>query len=142
VNQPLLLSNLRDKLSFMGEGPCYRQGSPMSVSQMKDQQAYKIRQIKDELTAAGYSSLAQQAKVLGLSRSTAWVVLRGNHKGSGLTVSVLNRMLAAPLPSGVRTRIEEYVEEKAFGLYGHNRKQRSRFTARLNLTGASDMHVG
>jgi hypothetical protein len=101
---------------------------------MKDRQSRKIRQIREGLVAAGFLTLNEQAKVLGLSRSTTWTVLRGEHKSSGLSVTIINRMLAAPqLPASVRARIEEYVEEKAAGLYGHNRMQRTRFTARLTL---------
>jgi hypothetical protein len=101
---------------------------------MKDRQSQKIRQIRDALIAAGFLTLDEQAKVLGLSRSTTWTVLRGNHKGSGLSVGLINRMLAATqLPSLARATIEEYVEEKAAGLYGHGTIQRSRFIARLRL---------
>jgi hypothetical protein len=39
-------------------------------------------------------------------------------------------MLYSPeLPPNVRVTILEYVEEKLAGLYGHNKKQLSRFTA-------------
>jgi hypothetical protein len=41
-------------------------------------------------------------------------------------------MLAAPeLPPLARTKILEYVEEKADGLYGGSRSQRRKFAARL-----------
>jgi hypothetical protein len=41
-------------------------------------------------------------------------------------------MLAAPeLPALARTKILEYVEEKAAGLYGGGRSQRRKFAARL-----------
>jgi hypothetical protein len=102
------------------------------LAKMKERQSHKIREMREALVAAGLRSLDEQAKVLGLSRSTAWSVLRGNHKSSGLSVTIINRMLAAPqLPPRVRARIEEYVEEKAAGLYGHSEMQRIRFTARL-----------
>jgi len=43
-------------------------------------------------------------------------------------------MLAAPkLPPSARTRILEYVEEKAAGLYGGSRGQRRKFAARLSI---------
>jgi hypothetical protein len=43
-------------------------------------------------------------------------------------------MLAAPeLPSLARTKIHEYVEEKAAGLCGGSRSQRRTFAARLSI---------
>ena len=43
-------------------------------------------------------------------------------------------MLAAPeLPPLARTKILEYVEEKAAGLYGGSRSQRRKFAARLSI---------
>jgi hypothetical protein len=43
-------------------------------------------------------------------------------------------MLAAPeLPPLARTKVFEYVEEKAAGLYGGSRSQRCKFAARLSI---------
>jgi hypothetical protein len=51
-----------------------------------------------------------------------------------VSASVINRMLAAPeLPPLARTKILEYVEEKAAGLYGGSRSQRRKFAARLSI---------
>ena len=42
-------------------------------------------------------------------------------------------MLASPqLPSGVRTKILEYVDEKVAGRYGHSTAQRRKFIARIS----------
>jgi hypothetical protein len=99
-----------------------------STREMKERQAAKIREIGDALRAAGYRSLGQQAKALGLPRSTAWTVLAAQHKGSGLSAEVVARMLAAPnLPDGPHQRLLEYIAEKVAGLYGHCGKQRLRF---------------
>jgi oligoribonuclease (3'-5' exoribonuclease) len=69
---------------------------------------------------------------LGLPRSTTWTLLVSNHKASGLSATVINRMLAAAqLPPLVRARIFEYVDEKTAGLYGHSKIQLRRFAARL-----------
>src|SRR3954447_15682274 len=88
--------------------------------QMKELQSAKIREIGDALRAAGYLALDEQARALGLPRSTAWTLLRATHKGSGLTTSVISRMLLAqPLPPTVREKLVEYLSEKAGGLYGH-----------------------
>jgi predicted DNA-binding transcriptional regulator AlpA len=102
-------------------------------AEMKARQSAKIRELADAARVAGYLTLDQQAKVFGLARSTAWTITNASHKASGLSASTINRMLAAPeLPQLVRTKILEYVEEKAAGLYGGSRSQRRRFTARLN----------
>ena len=85
----------------------------------KDRQAAKIRALGEALAAAGFLALDERAKVLGLCRSTAWTVLRGNHKASGLSATTINRMLAAPsLPPSVRAILLEYIEEKTAGVYG------------------------
>ena len=90
--------------------------SASCLSELKARQSSKIRKIRQALVAAGFDTLTRQAAVLGLSRSTTWAVLRGNHKGSGLSTSVINRILRSQeLPPTVRRIIEEYVQEKLFG---------------------------
>ena len=104
-----------------------------SGNQRKLQQSAKIREIGEALAASRVHTLDRKAEVLGLSRSTTWTLLQGNHKSSGLSVIVINRMLAAPgLPPQVRTKILEYVEEKAAGRYGHSKTVRRRFVMRLS----------
>ena len=98
------------------------------------QQSSKIKELAEAVKSAGFLTLDEQAKALGLSRSTAWTILKASHKASGLSGSIINRMLAAPeLPPLVRTKILEYVEEKAAGLYGGSRSQRRKFSARLSI---------
>jgi hypothetical protein len=93
-------------------------------SHVKARQASKIREIGDALIALGYLALDEQAKALGLARSTVWTILRADHKNSGLSATVINRMLAAPhLPPLVRAIILEHVEERVAGLYGHSKLQ-------------------
>jgi len=100
---------------------------------MKARQSSKIRELAEAVEAAGFVTLDEQAKVLGVARSTAWTIRRASHKASGLSASIINRMLAAPeLPLLVRAKILEYVGEKAAGLYGGSQNQRRRFTARLS----------
>jgi len=104
------------------------------ISEMKVRQSSKIRELGDALITAGFITLDQQAKALGLSRSTTWTVLKGKHKCSGLSATVINRMLMSPqLPPIARAKIVEYVQEKAAGLHGHNIMQLRRFTARLSI---------
>jgi predicted DNA-binding transcriptional regulator AlpA len=106
---------------------------PLTAS-MKARQSSKIRELAEALKSAGFVTLDEQAKALGLSRSTAWTIRRACHKASGLSASLINRMLAAPeLPPLVRSKIREYVEEKAAGLYGGSRSQRRKFAARLSI---------
>lgn len=107
-------------------------GGPKPIT-MRERQSDKIRQFRDGLAAAGFITLDEQARALGLCRSTAWTILKGKHKGSGLSATTIDHILLAPqLPSVVRSEILEYVEEKVAGLYGHSKEQRSRFIARLS----------
>ena len=107
---------------------------------MKARQAVKIRQLGETLVAAGFRQLDEQARVLGLSRSTTWTILHGNHKNTGLSASVIKRMLAQPrLPALVRRKIREYVDEKSAGMYGHNPMQVRRFIAALSTLPPSEL---
>jgi hypothetical protein len=109
---------------FMSKGP--------TLNEMKARQSCKIRELGDALITAGFRTLDEQAKALGLGRSTTWTVLKGNHKASGLSTSIINRMLMSPqLPQCARTKIVEYVHERASGLHGHNQKQLRKFVGRL-----------
>ncbi len=93
------------------------------TARMKARQSSKIRELAEAVKSAGFLTLDEQAKALGLSRSTAWTIRKASHKASGLSASIINRMLAAP----------EYVEEKTAGLYGGSRSQRRKFAARLSI---------
>jgi len=98
----------------------------------KARQASKIRELGEALVHGGVLTLDEQAKVLGLARSTTWTILKASHKASGLSASVVRRMLAAPrLPHAVRAKILEYVTEKSAGHYGHEAKQIRRFITGL-----------
>src|SRR3954463_1599409 len=82
-----------------------------ATSSAKARQAAKIKELRVVLLAAGFVSLGRQAAALGLSRSTTWHVLCGNHKSSGLSASVIERMLSFPsLPPEARKVIEEYLQ--------------------------------
>src|SRR5437870_3903816 len=65
-------------------------------ARMKARQSSKIRELVEAVKSAGFSTLDEQAKALGLSRSTAWTIRKTSHKASGLSASIINRMLAAP----------------------------------------------
>jgi hypothetical protein len=122
-------------------GDGVQKGCTLSLAEMKARQTSKLRQLADALIAAGFVSLGEQAKVLGLSRSTTWTVLGANHKGSGLSAAIANRILAAPrLPPLVRSALVEYVAEKAAGLYGGSVAQRRRFAERLSIDAGKARH--
>jgi hypothetical protein len=107
--------------------------SQKDVSKMKERQRQKIKEIGVVLCSADYVSLDEQARALGLCRSTTWVILQANHKSTGLTVGLITRMLQAPeLPSAVRATVLQYAEDKAAGLYGHPDSVRQRFTVALD----------
>jgi len=108
---------------------------------MKAQQSAKIGELRQALLDAGFVPLDHQAAVLGLSRSTAWTVLNGNHKASGLSAAVIKRMLGSPqLPPKARQILVEYIEQKTIGIYGHSKNQVQRFRARL-LDGFADRNM-
>jgi hypothetical protein len=99
-----------------------------TMTEMRERQSAKIRELKVALIRSGIFTLDGQAEVLGLCRSTAWTILKGNHKASGLSAATINQILAAPrLPPFVRVKILEYCEEKAAGRYGHSKSQRRKF---------------
>jgi len=86
------------------------------------------------LVASGFVSLDAQAAVLGLSRSSTWMILNRNHKASGLSCSVIKRIMrSAQLPEAARDKLEEYVQERLMGKYGHPRQCLRRFRAQLSI---------
>jgi hypothetical protein len=110
----------------------HRSDAPTSISAMKARQCAKIADLRRVLSVAGYHSLDQRAIALGLSRSTTWVILQANHKSSGLSGSVIKRMLRSrELPPAARKWIEEYVAEKLTGAYGHKRNRLRIFRAQV-----------
>ena len=109
-------------------------GAPLKskLTEAKARQATRIRELGSALTASGLVTLGEQARALGLSRSSAWAVLKANHKTSGLAAGTINQMLSSPaLPPRARVTILTYIEEKLAGLYGHNKAQLRRFAAGL-----------
>ena len=111
----------------------------LTERELKARQSSKIREIGEALITAGFVSLnaqANQAKVFGLPRSTAWTILSAKHKGTGLCARIICRMLSSgELPVLVRAKIMEYAQEKAAGIYGGTQRQRRGFTAKLTLRG-------
>src|SRR6266478_9905874 len=58
------------------------------TARMKARQSLKIRELAEALKSAGFLTLDEQAKALGLSRSTAWTIRKASHKASGLSASI------------------------------------------------------
>ena len=108
----------------------------LTNSNIKATQCSKIRELRQALVEAGHLTLDQQTESLGLGRSTAWAILQGNHKSSGLSAATIKRMLTSQqLPPPARKILLEYVEEKLAGAYGHNQTQLRRFRERLGANG-------
>jgi hypothetical protein len=102
-------------------------------SDQKSRQAAKIAELANAIEQAGLLRLDEQAKALGLERSTAWTILQGNHKASGISAKIINRMLTSiHLPQNVRAVLIEYIEEKAAGIYGHGNKECKKFVEKLS----------
>lgn len=98
----------------------------------KSKQVTKIAAIREALIRTGYDTLQRQATVLGISRSTAWNLLKAPHKASGLSANTIRKILSSPkLPLSTREIVEDYVEEKLTGVYGHNPHQLRRFRNKL-----------
>ena len=88
--------------------------------QAKKRQTSKLTEIRKALIAAGYCTTGQQALALGVGRSTAWALLNRD-KRYGPSSVVLKRILSSPnLPLAVRRKVEEYINEKIAGRYGHS----------------------
>jgi hypothetical protein len=69
--------------------------------------------ISAALIASGYTSLDQQAKALGLHRSTAWTIVKAKHKLDRLSTKTTKRILANPdLPPSVRCVMPQYLAER------------------------------
>jgi hypothetical protein len=99
---------------------------------MKARQAAKIRKLQHALVDAGFLTLDEQSKALGLARSTTWTILRASHKGSGLSAAIIKRMLLSPqLPPLARRKILEYATDKLAGVYGGSRRHRLKFFERM-----------
>jgi len=114
--------------------PSFQAGGTPVVAEMKARQASKIKELGHALVDAGFLTLDEQSKALGLGRSTTWTILRASHKGSGLSAAIIKRMLLWPqLPPLARSIILEYTRDKLAGVYGGSRAQRRRFFARLSI---------
>jgi hypothetical protein len=110
-------------------------------SKAKARQASKLAEIRKTLIAAGYDTTAKQALALGISRSTAWVVLNRDNR-AGPSAVVIKRILSSPdLPPAVRRKIAEYINEKIAGLYGHGKNRTRWFRDQFRAPVSNDGQV-
>ena len=69
--------------------------------------------ISEALIASGYTSLDEQAKALGLPRSTTWTIIKKKHKLGRLSGKTVNCILTNPqTPAAVRTVVQQYAVKK------------------------------
>ena len=93
---------------------------PIPSRAWKARQRVKIGELRQALLDAGFVYLDQQAGALGLTRSTTWSVLKGAHKATGLTASVIRRMLSSPtLPPDARPLLIILVVVLVLGALGY-----------------------
>jgi hypothetical protein len=98
----------------------------------KERQALKLAEIREALVTAGYNTIAKQAAVLGLGQSTAWVVLNRDRR-YGPSAKVIKRILSSPqIPKRVRRKVEQYIEEKVRGTYGHSEQRMQWFSEQFH----------
>ena len=82
-----------------------------------------VQQIADALVGAGYASLDEQAKALGIHRATAWTIIKTKHKLGCLNAKTTERMLANPeLPQCIRDVLQRYATETP--CFGQRSKRR------------------
>jgi hypothetical protein len=125
--EELMLQNLPASLKGVRDSSRTR-----LLADIRSTHSLKIRELGQALIATGFLTLDEQAKALGVPRSTAWTIVAARHKKSGLSAKLITRMLASQsLPPLVRAKIIEYREEKTAGLYGGTTAQRARFSASL-----------
>jgi len=75
-----------------------------------------LQQIREALVQSGYTKLDQQAKALGVHRSTAWTLVKTRHKLGRLSAKTTQRILANPdTPPSVRSVIQKYLAERSLG---------------------------
>jgi hypothetical protein len=104
----LLLTFIVRRMASAAEGFPLNNLSERAAGLIARQRA--VAAITEALVQSGYKSLDAQAQALGLSRSTAWTVIRRKHKLGRLHTNTAMKMLASPaLPVPVRAAIEAYV---------------------------------
>jgi hypothetical protein len=74
----------------------------------------ELARISDALIASGYTSLDEQAKALGIGRSTAWTITKNKHKLGRLSAKTVDRILNNPqTPPSVRAIVQQFKKIKS-----------------------------
>lgn len=72
-----------------------------------------LQRISEALIASGHTSLDEQAKALGINRSTAWTIIKTKHKLGRLSTKTTKRILSNPnTPPPVRAVVLRYLAER------------------------------
>ena len=67
-----------------------------------------LQRLAAALAAGGYDTLDEQAKALGIHRSTAWTIVKCKHKLGRLNIKTRKKMLNNPhLPPAVRAILQD-----------------------------------
>jgi hypothetical protein len=91
----------------------------------------ELQSISEALVSSGYTSLDQQAKALGVGRSTAWTITKNKHKLGRLSAKTINRILINPqTPANVRQVIQQYVAKRCAAIHG---KRKMRLMSSLSV---------
>ena len=86
----------------------------------------RIQQISEALIASGYTSLDEQARALGIHRSTAWTIIKTKHKLGRLSAKTTSRILANPdTPPMVRVVVQRYLAERSDATASGDYRRRS-----------------
>ncbi len=104
----------------MGQRSAIREAFADLRLEAKAKQASKLTEIREALIAAGCDTAAKQAAALGVCRSTAWALLNRDNR-VGPSAKVIKRILcSSKLPPAARRKVEEYVDGRVSGLFGHS----------------------
>jgi hypothetical protein len=102
------------------------------LSASSGRRSIPVQDIADALIKAGYKSLDEQAKALGIHRATTWTIIKTKHKLGHLNAKTTERILANPeLPLCIRDVLQRYAAETP--LLG--RRSRGRVTQAADNTG-------
>jgi plasmid maintenance system antidote protein VapI len=74
----------------------------------------ELGRISQALISSGYTSLDEQARALGVHRSTAWMIIKNKHKLGRLSAKTIDRILGNPqTPLAVRMVVQQYVTKRS-----------------------------
>ena len=93
-----------------------------------------LLRISEALIASGYTSLDEQAKALGINRSTAWTIIKTKHKLGRLSTKTTKRILSNPnTPPPVRAVVLQYLAERDPMRYDAASTRSVRHASRVNV---------